>query len=47
MKVVYVIGPYRAKTLWELTENVRTAERLGLEVDYVVFTVQVTLPPES
>ena len=32
MKVVYVIGPYRAKTLWELTENVRTAERLGLEV---------------
>lgn len=32
MKVVYVIGPFRAATHWDLLQNVRQAERLGLEV---------------
>jgi hypothetical protein len=32
MKVVYVIGPYRGKTHWEVVENVRRAEQLGLKV---------------
>ena len=32
MKVVYIIGPFRGKSHWEVAENVRNAERLGLEV---------------
>ena len=32
MKVVYVIGPFRAKTHWDVRLNVLVAERLGLEV---------------
>ena len=32
MKVVYIIGPFRGKSHWEVSENVRNAERLGLEV---------------
>jgi hypothetical protein len=32
MKVVYIIGPFRAPTAWEIEENVRRAERLALEV---------------
>ncbi len=32
MKVVYCAGPFRASTAWGIAENVRTAERIGLEV---------------
>lgn len=32
MKIVYVIGPFRAKTRWGVILNVRNAELLGLEV---------------
>lgn len=32
MKVIYVIGKFRAPTAWEIAENVRAAEREGLEV---------------
>jgi len=32
MKIVYVIGPLRGPTHWCVSENVRFAERLGLEV---------------
>jgi hypothetical protein len=32
MKVVYVIGPFRAKYHWLVCNNVRNAERLGLKV---------------
>lgn len=32
MKVIYVAGPFRGKTAWEVAENVRRAERLGYEV---------------
>lgn len=32
MKLGYIIGPFRAPTAWEIEENVRNAERLGLEV---------------
>jgi len=32
MKVVYIIGPFTGPTAWDIAENVRAAERLGLEV---------------
>lgn len=32
MKVVFVAGPYRAETPWEVEENVRDAERWALEI---------------
>jgi len=32
MKVVYIIGPFRGKTHWQVYQNVQNAERLGLEV---------------
>jgi hypothetical protein len=30
--VIYIAGPYRAPTAWGISENVRAAERVGLEV---------------
>lgn len=32
MKVVYVAGPFRAPTQWGIAENIRAAERVGLEI---------------
>ena len=32
MKVVYVAGPFRGKSHWDIAENIRTAERLALQV---------------
>jgi hypothetical protein len=32
MKVVYIIGPFRAKNHWEVMQNVLRAEMLGLVV---------------
>jgi hypothetical protein len=32
MIVVYIAGPFRARSAWGIAENVRAAERLGLEV---------------
>jgi hypothetical protein len=32
MKIVYVAGRFTGKTAWEIAENVRAAERVGLEV---------------
>jgi hypothetical protein len=32
MRVVYIAGPFRGATPWDVAENVRRAERLGLEV---------------
>ena len=32
MKLVYVAGPYRAATAWEVEQNVRRAEEIGLEL---------------
>lgn len=32
MKVVYVAGPFRGPTSWEIEENIRRAERLALDV---------------
>lgn len=32
MRVVYVAGPFRGKSHWEIHENIRNAERLALEV---------------
>jgi len=32
MKVIYVAGPFRAPTQWEIAENIREAERIGLLV---------------
>jgi hypothetical protein len=32
MKLVYLAGPYRAPTPWELVQNIRRAEALALEV---------------
>lgn len=31
MKVVYVAGPYRARTEWEVKENILAAERVAAE----------------
>lgn len=32
MKVVYILGPYRASTEWEVTQNIRRAEAAALAV---------------
>lgn len=32
MKVVYIAGPFRGETAWDVAENVRAAERVALEV---------------
>ena len=32
MKVIYVAGPFRGKTAWDVAENIRQAERLAIEV---------------
>ena len=32
MKVVYIIGPFRGPTAWDIAENVRAAERMALAV---------------
>jgi nucleoside 2-deoxyribosyltransferase len=32
MKVIYVAGPFRAATRWEVEQNVRRAEELALRV---------------
>jgi hypothetical protein len=32
MKVVYVAGPFRGRTHWEVAENIRNAERVALQV---------------
>ena len=32
MKLIYVAGPFRGKTHWEVEQNIRRAEELGLEV---------------
>ena len=32
MKVVYVAGPFRGPTQWDIAENIRAAERMGLVV---------------
>jgi hypothetical protein len=32
IKVVYIAGPFRGATSWQIAENVRNAERYGLEV---------------
>jgi hypothetical protein len=31
VKVVYIAGPYRAKTEWQLEQNIRHAERISLD----------------
>ncbi len=32
MILVYIAGPFRASTSWDIAQNVRCAERVGLEV---------------
>jgi len=32
MKVVYVAGPFRGKSSWDMEQNIRRAETLALEV---------------
>jgi hypothetical protein len=32
MKVVYIIGPFRGKSNWDVQQNVRRAEAMALEV---------------
>ena len=32
MKIAYIAGPYRGKTAWEVAQNIRRAEIVGLEV---------------
>ena len=32
MKVVYIAGPYRGRTPWDVETNIRKAEAIGLEV---------------
>jgi|SRR5580704_2997662 hypothetical protein len=32
MKLIYVVGPYRAEGHWQVLENIRRAEALALEV---------------
>lgn len=32
MRLVYVAGPYRGNTAWEVEQNIRRAEALGYEV---------------
>ena len=40
MKVLYIAGPYRAQTEWELERNIRHAEEvalIGWQLGYAVF----------
>lgn len=32
MKLVYIAGPYRAKTAWQVEQNVRVAEEAGFQL---------------
>ena len=32
MKVIYIIGPFRAENSWEVEQNVRRAEAIALEI---------------
>jgi hypothetical protein len=32
MQIIYVAGPFRGKTPWDVAQNVRRAEEMGLEV---------------
>lgn len=32
MIVVYIAGPFRGKTAWDVAQNIRVAEHLGMEV---------------
>ena len=32
MKVIFISGPYRAKTEWELIEHIREAEKAAIEL---------------
>ncbi len=32
MKVIYVAGPYRGATAWEIEENIREAEKIALQL---------------
>lgn len=32
MKVVYLIGPFRAETGWQIEQNIRRAEEVALEI---------------
>ena len=32
MKLIYIAGPFRGPTAWDIAENVRSAERWALEV---------------
>jgi hypothetical protein len=32
MKFGYIIGPFRAPTVWQVEQNIRIAEELGFEV---------------
>ena len=32
MKVIYIIGPFRAENSWEVEQNVRRAEAVALEI---------------
>ena len=32
MKVVYIAGPFRGKSSWDIEQNIRRAEELALEV---------------
>ena len=32
MKVVYIAGPYRANSAWEIEQNIREAEKIALHV---------------
>lgn len=32
MKVIFIAGPYRAKTEWEILENIRRAEAIAVKV---------------
>lgn len=32
MRVIYIAGPYRGRDNWEIEQNIRRAEALGLEV---------------
>jgi hypothetical protein len=37
MKLVYVAGPYRAKTAWQRELNIREAEELGFRIAVIGF----------
>ena len=32
MKIIFIIGPYRAENAWEIEQNVRRAEAMALEI---------------